>query len=89
MLRPGNQAFVMPYSTDNHSEIVIYISCKTRQLNHQKLDLSLMITPYYIFTSEAVNFLLGPPNITTLAVIILSRVISSLFLKYIARQGYQ
>lgn len=78
-----NIFFAPPYTTDNIVVKMSYTktSYKTRQFNHQKLDLSLTITPHYTFTSEAVNFLLGPPNITTLAVIILSKVISSLFLK--------
>ena len=46
----------------------------------KEISLSHVLDDSSYITSEAVNFLLGPPNMITLAVKILSKVISSLLL---------
>ena len=46
----------------------------------KEISISHVLSDSSYITSEAVNFLLGPPNMMTLAVKILSKVISSLLL---------
>ena len=46
----------------------------------KEISISHVLGDSSYITSEAVNFLLGPPNMITLAVKILSKVISSLLL---------
>ena len=46
----------------------------------KEISISHVLSDSSYITSEAVNFLLGPPNMITLAVKILSKVISSLLL---------
>ena len=65
--------------TPSGGEAGIYIK-KNNLTILEEISTSHVIGDSSNITSEAVNFLLGPPNMITLAVIILSNVISSLLL---------